>query len=221
MTRTMPEKRDTAERRVLETRLAPISVTRAEAEDKTKIATLSGYAAVFEEEIEMGGPIWGWREMIMKGAFVDTIKEDDPRGLYNHDTSLLLARQSAKTLRLKEDDKGLTFSMDLPDTSYARDLLAVVERGDMSGMSFGFDILEETSVRPGEHDPEKRTLWKINKVKLHEISPVTFPAYEGTSVSVATRDRRGAETTPKNDSDRERDIRLRMARLDRLEEAIA
>lgn len=214
----MKEERSTVnERRVL---ARSVTVTRAKDDDDNKmsIGTLSGYAAVFDEEITLGR-FWPYKEKIAKGAFAKTLKNDDPRGLVNHDTSLLLARQSAGTLTLSEDNTGLKFSMDLPDTTYANDLLTVIERGDLTGMSFGFDILSE-ELKVG--DPEKNELdtYTIKEVKLHEVSPVTFPAYEATSVSASTRDRREAEKPAPTRAQPDVDIRLRMARLDDMEVAI-
>ena len=212
----MPERSTTNERRAF---VSEVTAVRQEADDATNIGTLSGYAAVFNSEIVMG-KYMPWREMIAPGAFKDSLRDDDPRGLVNHDTNLLLARQSSGTLRLKEDKKGLKFDMDLPDTTYARDLLAVVERGDLTGMSFGFDILGEERSDPADDDEQKIPLFTIKRVKLHEVSPVTFPAYEATSVTASTRDRREEERAPAPAQQPDVDIRLRMARLDDTEESL-
>ena len=161
---------------------------RAAVEGASGPGTLDGYAAVWNEEAEIG---W-FREEMVRGAFLDSIKEDDQRALIDHDTGLVIGRRSAGTLRLKEDDKGLKVEMDLPDTSYARDLYASVERGDIDGMSIGFEVVEEEHIRPGDHGDEKRELdlWRVTKAKLMEVSAVTFPAYEGTSVSTRSQKRR-------------------------------
>src|SRR3546814_4468734 len=95
--------------------------------------------------------------------------------LFDHDRGRVLGRSSTGTLRLKEDDKGLAVEIDLPDTSDGRDVATLIQRGDVSGMSFGFrvthDEWDETV------DPPVRT---VHAVELREVSVVSEPAYEGT-----------------------------------------
>jgi HK97 family phage prohead protease len=101
--------------------------------------------------------------------------------LVDHDRSKLLARTRSGTLRLEEDARGLVFSIDLPDTQPGRDVLALAERGDLGGMSFGFTV-----PKGGEtFDGDTRELIDID---LREISIVSaWPAYEGTSVSARSK----------------------------------
>ena len=140
--------------------------------------TLEGYAAVFNSEADIGGY---FREVIAPGAFGETIKESDVRALVDHDSGRLIGRKSNGTLRLVEDERGLKVEIDLPDTTDGRDVAALVERGDMDGMSFGFmvthDEWDETS------DPPTRTIHKVN---LREVSAVTFPAYDDTTLALRT-----------------------------------
>ena len=140
--------------------------------------TLTGYAAVFNSEADIGGY---FREVIAPGAFADTLKDSDVRALVDHDSGRLIGRKSNGTLRLSEDKRGLKVEIDLPDTSDGRDVAALVERGDMDGMSFGFmvthDEWDETS------DPPTRTIHAVN---LREVSAVTFPAYDDTSLALRT-----------------------------------
>lgn len=189
---------------------------RAAEEGASGPGSLDGYAAVWNEETEIG---W-FREEMVKGAFAASIQEDDQRALIDHDTGKVIGRRSAGTLRLKEDDKGLQVEMDLPDTSYARDLFASVARGDTDGMSIGFNVLEEEHIRPGTHGDEEREkdLWRITKAQLMEVSVVTFPAYEGTSVSTRCRTRReearDKPSVERAESKRKlRERRLRVLRL--------
>lgn len=137
-----------------------------------------GYAAVFNKEIELWGGLF---ETIAPGAFADAIKEDDVRALFNHDPSLILGRTKAQTLTLSEDEKGLSYSIIPPDTSTARDLLVSIKRKDVSQSSFGFEILKRSVEIDEEKDEMHRT---IEKVKLYDVSPVTFPAYPQTEVNV-------------------------------------
>lgn len=141
--------------------------------------TIAGYAAVFNSETDIGG---FFREKIAPGAFGPSLKAD-VRALFDHDSSKVLGRTKAGTLKLSEDDHGLKAEIDLPDTQTARDLAASMERGDIDGMSFGFRVTkqewDETS------DPPLRT---ILEVELFEVSVVTFPAYADTEIALRDRD---------------------------------
>jgi HK97 family phage prohead protease len=140
-----------------------------------------GHAAVFDT-IGDGG--W-FREKIAPGAFSRSIQEDDIRALFNHNPDLLLGRNKAGTLALREDDKGLWVEIDPPDTQYARDLKTSIARGDISQMSFGFEILKED--REDGKDGETK-LFVLQDVRLWDVSPVTFPFYQQTDVSLHSRE---------------------------------
>jgi len=140
-----------------------------------KSLTLSGYAAVFDEpSVKM----MGFREYVRKGAFTNSLKNDDIRSLWNHNPDNVLGRNISKTLRLAEDKKGLSIEVDLPDTQFARDKAESVRRGDVSQMSFAFRTIKDNWFQ--EDDEERRELLEV---KLFEVSPVTFPAYPQTSIS--------------------------------------
>lgn len=131
--------------------------------------TIIGHAAVFNQ---MSSDLGGFREIIAPNAF-ENVLTDDVRALINHDPNLLLARTTSGTLNLAQTNEGLQYSFDVPDTTYGRDLIISMERGDISQSSFAFTI-EEDSWETTE-DGEIRT---INKVKqLYDVSPVTYPAY--------------------------------------------
>jgi len=137
---------------------------------------IRGHAAVFDT-IASGG--W-FREKVAPGAFSESIKADDIRALWNHDTSIVLGRNRAQTLSLAEDTRGLAVEITPPDTAQARDLVETIRRGDVSQMSFGFQVLRQTWVE----EEDEKDLRVIDKVKLWEVSPVTFPFYEDTDVSL-------------------------------------
>lgn len=143
---------------------------------------LVGYAAVFEQEAVIAG---FFREKIAAGAFREAIGRDDVRGLFNHDSNLVLGRSTAGTLRLKEDKTGLRYEIDLPDTQFARDLMVSVRRGDISQSSFAFEVesRDDAPFDTSELKDGKLPLRTIKRAKLYDVSPVTFPAYEETSVS--------------------------------------
>ncbi len=140
------------------------------------LPVIVGRAAVFDALSEDLG---GFRERVAPGAFAATIAEDDIRALINHSPDYVLGRNRAGTLKLAEDGEGLSVRITPPDTSYARDLIASIERGDMSGMSFGFrTITDEWNIEDGE------TVRALKAVRLFDVSAVTFPAYLQTDVAV-------------------------------------
>lgn len=149
-----------------------------QAEDGTH--TITGHAAVFNSLSEDLG---FFREKIAPGAFSPSMVEDDVRALWNHDPNFVLGRNRAGTLRMKEDEKGLAIEIDPPDTQQARDMMESIRRGDVSQMSFGFrSVVDEWD----ETDP-KNPIRTLKRVQLFDVSPVTFPAYPATDVSVAKR----------------------------------
>lgn len=149
---------------------------RAESE-KEKIV---GHAAVFDT-IGDGG--W-FREKIAPGAFSNTIDRDDVRALFNHNADYVLGRNKAGTLIMREDDKGLWVEIDPPDTQFARDLVTSISRGDISQMSFGFEIIKEERQKGENGEPD---IFELREVKLWDVSPVTFPFYKETDVTVHAR----------------------------------
>lgn len=158
-----------------ERRLFTVDELRVAADDKR---TISGHAAVFNKDSE---PMYGFVERVASGAFADSLGVDDVRALFNHDPNIVLGRNKAGTLRLSEDKTGLAVEIDPPDTQAARDLMVSMTRGDVSQMSFGFTVLEDEWKFDRENDITYRTL---TKVRLFDVSPVTFPAYPDTDVSV-------------------------------------
>lgn len=149
-------------------------------DDDSENKTLRGYAAVWDA---ISQPIFGFREVIRRGAFRKTIRDHDVRALMNHDSNLVLGRKSARTLGLFEDEKGLGVKIRLPDTSYARDLAVSVERGDVNQMSFGFRAIKDRWTQPADESKDL-PLRELLEVQLFDVSPVTFPAYPQTEVHV-------------------------------------
>lgn len=143
--------------------------TRAEDEKRT----LTGYAAVFNSDTDIGG--W-WTERVAPGAFTDTIA-GDIRALVDHDWGRIIGRTKSGTLRLKQDGHGLAVEVDIPNTTDGNDLWELVERGDISGMSFGFRVTKQEWDETV--DPPVRT---IQAVELFEVSAVAFPAYDDTEI---------------------------------------
>ena len=151
---------------------------RAVLELRAKDRRLEGYAAKFNVEARIAD----FTEVIAAGAFAASLKSGrDVIALADHDKTAVLARTRSGTLKLSEDSTGLEFSISVPDTQRGRDVLALAERGDLVGMSFGF-----LPAKGGESwDGNRRTLTAID---LHEISVVSaWPAYPETTVSARAK----------------------------------
>jgi uncharacterized protein len=158
----------------------PLSATKIEMRADGK-RSLSGYAAVFYRADEPGTQyeIWDdFHERIMPGAFDRAIQEgDDVRALVNHNPDNILGRTKSATCRLSVDNRGLKYEVDLPDTQLGKDIAESVSRGDISGCSFSF--IAERVVWVEE---ESRTIRQVEGVRLLDVGPVTYPAYEATEV---------------------------------------
>lgn len=140
---------------------------------------IEGHAAVFDSWSETLGGIFPFKEKVRKGAFAESIGKDDIRALFNHDPNYVLGRNRAGTLELVEDDVGLRVRITPPDTSWAMDITTSIRRGDISQMSIGFVVEDdEWSSKDGIDTRE------LKKVRLFDVSPVTFPAYTATDVGV-------------------------------------
>lgn len=151
----------------LERRFAPASMEGRQ---------LVGLAAPYESETRIGS----FRERIARGAFTRTLSENrDILALSDHDPAKVLGRTSSGTLQLEETAQGLSFRLQLPDTTVGNDIRALAARGDLGGVSFGFRAIRDS------WEGELRTL---HEVELHEVSIVqSWPAYSNTSISLRTR----------------------------------
>ncbi len=165
--------------------------------------TLTGYIARFNSLSEDLG---GFRELLAPGCFASSLAAGTSvRALVNHNTDHCIGNTAAGTLQLREDEKGLAFTCDLPDTQAARDLKVSVSRGDVTGASFGF-VTKADSWAP---DAEGRNIRTLKDVELFEVSPgCTFPAYESPSVQLRTLFPDGQIAIPetRDDSDVDTDV---------------
>ncbi len=150
--------------------------------------TFVGYAAKFNVPSE---PL-PFTERIAPGAFAKSLRQrtKDVRLYVNHNSDMVLASKRSGTLRLTEDETGLRVEADLPDTTAARDLRALMQSGVVSTMSFGFTVPRGGDKWNG--DGSERTLTGIN---LHEVSVVTgFPAYPQTEAAVRSLEKLSERT---------------------------
>ncbi len=162
-------------------------VTELRVADESGSPVIRGHAAVFNQLSE---PIETWfgfsfREKVAPGAFRKTIQEADIRALWNHDPNYVLGRNRAGTLRLAEDNRGLVVEIDPPATQWARDFLESIRRGDVTQMSFGFRVVRDHWESLRDHQTgESEDIRTLLEVRLFDVSPVTFPAYPQTDISV-------------------------------------
>jgi len=161
----------------IEHRVADFSDIEMRASEDGLKMTFRGYAAVFNSPSE---PL-PFIERIAPGAFKRSLRSRNEIKMFvNHNMDRVLGSTRAGTLRLTEDEKGLLVEADLPNTTDGRDLSVLLERGDVSSMSFGFTVPPKGD--KWSEDGMERTLTQI---RLHEVSVVTgFPAYEATTASV-------------------------------------
>jgi HK97 family phage prohead protease len=162
---------------ILETRSYPFEVTEIrEAEDG--ITKIKGIAAVYNQ---LSDDLGGFREKIKPGFFAPAIDRDIVKALFNHDANYVLGSTDNNTLILSEDRKGVPVEIIPPDTSYARDLVNLIRRGDVNQMSFQWETAKD-EWDSTDLNNVVRTLISIKK--LWDVSVVTFPAYPQTKAEI-------------------------------------
>lgn len=156
--------------------------TRAEPDGGAKY--IEGYFAVFDEEIEL----WqGEFERIAPGAFAASLRDNDIRCLFNHEHGFVLGRMQAGTLELREDSHGLWGRVAINENDPAAlGVYARVQRGDISGCSFGFYPKQEKLEQRGDASYH----WTVTEADTFEVSICTFPAYPSTEIEARQRARK-------------------------------
>lgn len=163
------------------------------AEGETRSRTVEGYAAVYGVWADMG---W-MKEQIVAGAFRSALEDSDIRALFNHNRDQILAREKSKTLTVWEDTKGLGFRFDIPESR--NDILEAIERGDVDECSFAFRVKAQRWVWTEEGEPDERYIEEFRAVQ--DISLVTFPAYDNTSVALRSKKEYRAKQEKENKPD--------------------
>jgi HK97 family phage prohead protease len=162
--------------------------------------TFTGYAAVFNSPSE---PL-PFIERIAPGAFKRSLKaRNDIKLLWNHDTGSVLGSTRAGTLKLEEDNYGLRVTAMLPETTLGKDVRTLVQRGDVSAMSFGFSVPAN-----GDTWNSEGTERTLRSVRIHEVSIVAFPAYSQTAGTAAVRSYDAVATRAEVDADQLADAML-------------
>lgn len=168
---------------------------------------MSGHAAVFNRLARIGHRY----ERIAPQAFAKAVERDDVRCLLNHNPDNLLGRTTSGTLALSTDSGGLGVEVDLPDTTLGRDVSVLIERRDLTGMSFGFGA--DAGAFSHEIAPDGRQIRTVNDLELFDVSLATFPAYkDANDLILRTVDFTAVSNVR---STRERLIRSRAARIPR------
>lgn len=176
----------------IEARSVPFTLSRADGDDDG--LTLAGYAAVFNHPTRIFERGQEFDEQIAHGAFSKTISERKPVLQFDHGQGYLGGLPLGAITNLREDGHGLYVEARLHDNDMVRPVTDAIRSGALDGMSFRFNVVKDDWQRDG--DTPLRTL---QEVRLHELGPVVFPAYEATSVAVrsvlGTPDEAGSTTS--------------------------
>ena len=181
-----------AERRYTTHKVKPVTRMVGEGENAQEKTLIRGIAAKINEEANLG---W-FREKIAPGAFDEVLAaaDLDCRCLFNHDANLILARRNATTdtLKLMLDEQGhLAYEYETPNRSYALDLADAINSGDVDQSSFAFRIDKDSWTYDDDNpNNDLRTIEKV--AELLDVSPVTYPAYQNTTVQVSERSHQAA-----------------------------
>ena len=154
---------------------------RAETEGDKPI--IEGTAAIFNKRAMIRPGVY---EEIKTGAFDEALKASDVRALFNHNPSLILGRQSAGTLELRVDRKGMHYKILPPDTQMAKDVIISIKRGDITGSSFSFDVAVDGAEFRMIKDGVLRTVNVF--AEIGDVGPVTYPVWEETKSAARSRD---------------------------------
>jgi HK97 family phage prohead protease len=192
--------------------------------DSTDDGVIFGLAIPYNRETIIGDlKDNGFREKIAPGSCSKSLREADIVALWNHNSSQPLGRTSAGNLTLKNTTRGVEPELAKSDTSYGQDLSILVRDKIVRGWSFGFEVIRDTWT---DDDGNASDQWSgtnrvIQEMRLAEVSPCTFPAYEMTNISArdaasAAREGRGEKreaTAPGGDQGDEKVTPVEEARL--------
>lgn len=175
---------------------------------------LTGRPIVYDQKTDLG-----WYDEIIERGALDEADLKDVRFLVNHNTDMIpLARSrnnnENSTMQMSVDDAGMEIRVDLDveNNVEAKSLYSAVERGDLDGMSFMFSV-DGDKWDDIESDHPTRTITKLGKI--FEVSAVTFPAYEQTSISARGLDEalENAKSSLENEKAKARSIELKKQKI--------
>ncbi|HET6455435.1 MAG TPA: HK97 family phage prohead protease [Armatimonadota bacterium] len=145
---------------------------------------IEGYPIVYD----VYALIWGFREIIRPGAATEILKSSDELVLWDHESSQPMARRSAGTLEVKEDEKGVFIHANVSKTVWGRNGFEAIQNGIINRMSFAFDVEEDRWFWEGEGDDRIEIREILSFANLYDYSPVSYPAYKETVVMARCRD---------------------------------
>jgi len=145
---------------------------------------IEGYPIVYEKY----APLWGFREIIRPGAATEALKRSDELVLWDHESSQPMARRSAGTLQVSEDEKGVLIRADVSKTRWGRDGYEAIANGVISRMSFAFDTEKDNWFWEEIEGVKSETREILSFATLYDYSPVSYPAYKETVVMARCKD---------------------------------
>lgn len=159
---------------------------------------IGGYGAVFYNEADPGTEYRlydDWFERIMPGAFDKALAENDVRSFFNHDANFVLGRHrpgfASNTLSLSADETGLKYELTVSESR--KDIFESIQRGDVDGSSFMFVPTERVWKEQTDDDGNRIDITEITEVRLYEVGPVVWPAYESATSEIRSMDKRDRE----------------------------
>lgn len=171
---------------------------------------LVGYAAVFDQETDIGGY---FREVVRCGAFSEALNRDDIHALFNHDYGNVIGRKKAGTLTVTEDDHGLRVEITPPNTQLARDLIENIRAGNIDQMSFAFSMDGGKQTWDETGDMPLRSIEKVGS--LHEVSVVPRGAYPTTEIGLRSLEQMRKERAVTGYGIRQARMRMNLALRER------
>lgn len=166
----------------------------------------TGRAVVFNSRTDLG---W-FSEEIKAGAFSEVMK-DDVRALFNHDPDVVLGRTKSGTMTVKVSDEGVDYEVKYnpADPDHVR-VMEKVKRGDVSQSSFAFTVKEaKWETKEGK---DHRVITKLER--WYDVAPVTYPAYQDTSVGKRSLDSIKKEHESEVQKQNERAAKLRQIKME-------
>ena len=146
---------------------------------------IEGYPIVYETYADL----WGFREIIRKGAATEALKRSDELVLWDHESSQPMARRGAGTLEVTENDHGVFIRADVSKTKWGRDGYEAIAAGVINRMSFAFSVEKDKWTIEDDEDEERvETREVLSFDQLYDYSPVSYPAYEETEVTARCKD---------------------------------
>jgi HK97 family phage prohead protease len=161
----------------METRTLPVHELRLLDSDQNDRPQIRGIAVVYNE---LSQDLGGFREQFAPGSLRKTLQESNVKAVWNHDDKYVLGSVKAGTLRLNDTTEGLEMIADPPETEWANGLLESIRRGDVDQMSFRFQVVRDDWDQRSNGEVVRTVL----EAKLIEVSPVSFPAYPQTALSL-------------------------------------